>query len=654
MVEKVSYLYELAATYQKSVEYVKPDNLKKWRKAYLGTLNALNKSTGQESQRKSKQLRKLVFELIESKVDNSIPMPKMTPRHKDDINVVSATEHYLKFEMDRMLTEQNNDKSERATYIDGTSWYKVSWDSLDNNYERNGDLKIDVLLADQFVPEPECTDYRDMNFCFEKSNISAARLYDMYGRFITPYNAGTNTVEVITYYFKNENGVVGRFMYAANTNQVICWDDEWLVRKVRTCKKCGTVNALSEYCRNCGHEKFSYENAKEEQLEEDIVHVYNPYEAGKTDDENDTMATEVFVEAGTEIPFYKIRQLPFVPRPDVSSVDSIYGISSASIQLEMQDSTNKILTKVEDKILKSGAVITKPKKVKLTEKDESMKIVDVTTAEEAAMIQAKQLLADVSQDIAAAQLFYESARASSGITDSYQGKRDTTASSGKAKEISAMQSAGRLESTRCMKAAAFAGVYELMFKFLLAFSDETRRFVKVLPNGEQEELLWNKYMFLRKDKYGQLYYEDDFAFSTDPAATLANNRVQMWQETLQQFTMGTFGNPQDPRTLELYWNIMDSMQYPLAKFALASIKAGQQHLPPELEQALMQSPEVLATATALLQSQGEQRGGARPNSGPEGNGQTHAANVNKTNVKNAAETRRTSGTNMAQMSGGNV
>ena len=654
MVEKVSQLYTMASSYRQGIEYTKPDNLKKWRKAYLGKLNALNKYTGEESKRKSKQLRKMIWELIESKIDNSIPMPKMTPRHKDDLVVVDATEYYLKFEIDKMLSEQNNDKSERATYVDGTSWYKVGWDPTDSAHERSGDLVIEILLQDQFIPEPGCNNYKDMNFCFEKSNVSTAKLYDMYGRFIMPTNVDSNSVEVITYYFKNFNGIVGRFMYASATNQVITWDEEWLVRKVRKCKKCGTVNAISEYCTNCGHDKFKYDNADEEILDEDIVHVYNPYEVGETDDETDTMKTKVLVPAGDPIPFYKIRQLPFVPRINISSLDSIYGVSDVDIDLDMQDSVNKILTKVEDKILKSGAVVTKPKKVKLTDKDESMKILEVTTAEEAAMIQTKQMLADVSQDITAAQLFYESARASSGITDSYQGKKDSTASSGKAKEISALQSAGRLESSRTMKAAAFAGVYELMFKFLLAFSDETRRFVKTLPEGERTELMWSKYMFLRKDKQGNLYYEDDFAFSTDPAATLSNNRVQMWQETLQQFTMGTFGNPQDPRTLELYWNIMDSMQYPLAKYALASIKNKEQHLPPDLEQALIQSPDVLATVTALLQSQGEQRGGARPNSGPEGNGMTHAANVEKTNMRNAAETKRMSTANQTQLSGGNI
>lgn len=652
MVEKVAALYAIASSYQEGISYVSPENLRKWRKAYLGTLNALDRDTGKESKRKSISLRKMIYELIESTVDNSIPMPRLSPRRKEDLPLVDVTENYLKFEIDRMLTEQENDRSERATYIDGTSWYKICWDSLDNTYERSGDLRVECLLADQFIPEPGCTDYRIMNYGFERSEMSLSRIYDLYHRLIIPINTGNNTTEVISYYYRNENGVIGRFMYASQSRQVIAWDDDWQIRKLRKCTACGTVNPIGDVCRNCGNTHFHYENATTEILEEDLQLLRNPYAEGETDDPTNNAEVVTFLEAGTEVPFYQIRQLPFVPRPAVSSLETIYGISEVGILLEMQDSVNKILTKVEDKILKSGTVVTKPQKMKMNSEDETFKIMGVRTTEEAQMVQSKQVLADVSQDIAAAQLFYESARASSGVTQAYQGQTDSTATSGKAKEISALQSAGRLESLRVMKSAAFAGVYELMFKYLLAFSDETRRFVKVLPNGQKEEMLWNKYMFLRKDKWGNLYYADDFAFSTDPAATLSNNRVQMWQEALQQFTMGTFGNPQDPRVLELYWNIMDEMQYPLSKMALAGIQEASAHIPAELEQALLQNPQILQQAAALTQ-QSSGQGGARPNSGPEGNGQTHAANVDKTNQKNSAETERTSVQQQVQLSGGN-
>lgn len=654
MVTKVTALFAIAKSVQEGIEYVSPKNLTKWRKAYLGTLNALDKNTGDESKRKSKQLRKMIYELIESKVDNTIPMPRITPRRKDDIDLVDITENYLKFEMDRMLTEQENDRSERATYIDGTSWYKIGWDSLDNTYERSGDLRVEVLLADQVVPEPGCKDYRQMNYIFQEEEISLSRIFDLYGRLIIADKVGNNSAIVISYYYRNANGVIGRFMYSKSSMQVISWDEDWQIRKVRKCKACGMVNPIGDHCKNCGGNTFKYDNATEEVIEEDLLRLRNPYEEGESEEPTDNARTEKFLDAGTKIPFYQVRQLPFVPRPSISSLETLYGISEVSILLDMQDSVNKILTKVEDKIMKSGVVVTKPDKMKLNDTDDSFKIMGVRGVEEAQQVQTKQVQADVAQDMACAQLFYESARASSGITESFQGKIDTTATSGKAKEIAATRSAGRLESLRIMKAAAFAGVYELMLKYLLAFSDETRKFVKTLPNGNKEEMMWNKYMFLRKDKYDKLYYADDFAFSTDPAATLSNNRVQMWQETLQQFTMGALGAPNDPRTLELYWNIMNTMQYPLAKLVLAGISDNSKHLPPELEQAILQSPEILQMAAQLVQAQKSGSGGARPNSGPAGNGQTHAANVNKTNMKNSAETKRTSDTNMAQMTGGNV
>lgn len=654
MLAKVSSLYALCKGAQDMIEYVKPANLEKWRKAYLGTLNALDKNTGKESQRKSKQLRKMVYELVESKVDNTIPMPAMAPRTRDDLGLVDVTEGYLKFEIDRMLSEQENDRSERATYIDGTSWYKVSWDSLDCGHERSGDLRVEVLLADQVVPEPGCKDYRLMNYCFECSQMSLARIYDLYNRVITP-SGNAAMVDVVFYYYKNKNGVIGRFAYVPTTAQVISWDEDWQIRKLRTCSTCGTVVPAADYCPNCYSEKFSYKNAEKEILEEDLVVVHNPYEEGKTVDPTENVETEVFLKAGSEIPFYKIRQLPFVPRVSISSLETIYGVSEVFILLDMQDSVNKILTKVEEKILKSGSVVTRPEKMKFNDTDDTFKMMGVRTVDEAQMVQAKQILADVQQDIASAQLFYESARASSGVTESYQGKIDTTATSGKAKEISAMQSAGRLESLRVIKAASFAGVYELMLKYLLAFSDETRKFVKTLPNGQEEEEVWNKYMFLRKDKHGKLYYADDFAFSTDPAATLSNNRVQMWQETLQQFQMGTLGNPADPRTLELYWNVMNGMRYPLARQMLAGIKEASQHLPPDLEQALLQNPELLEMAKQLVQAQQSSgQGGARPNSGPEGNGATQAANVERTNSRNSGSAKRSSDVNQAMMTGGNV
>lgn len=640
LVNKFSMLYNLAKSAHDNSEQCNPTNLDKWRRAYYGTLNAL-KRDGTESNRKSRQLRKLVYEMIESKIDNGIPMPKMQPRYKTDIPLVSKTENYLKFEVDRIMTKYINDKSERSTYVDGTTWFKVWWDSLDNTHERSGNVKIEVCTADQIIPQPGIEDYKQLEYIFERKNISTTRIYDLYGRKITPITQDTNIVEVVSCYYLNEDRIVGLFMWCPTTLQVICNEKDWQIRKVRKCKNCGTINPIGEICKMCGHTQFKYENAEEEILAKQLDIIYNPYDVGETDDESkkDEYKSKVFLEAGATVPFYRLRQLPFVPRPAISAMNSIYGTSEVMTILDMQDAANKTLTKAFDKTMKSGAVVTKPEKMKIGDSDDTYKVYGVRTVEEAQMVQAKQITADTSQDILLASLVYESARSTSGVTDSFQGKRDTTATSGKAKQYAAMQSAGRIESLRVMKAAAYSGLYELVFKYLLAFSDEPRKFVRILPNGKEKEEIWNKYMFLAKDDYGQVYYRDDFHFDSDAASTLSQNRVQMWQETQDKFVQGALGNPQDPRTLEIFWNIMDSLQYPLAKIALAGIKDNATHLPPEVEQAIMRNPQAMQMLSQIMQEGTEQRGGARPNSGPVGNGATHAANVERTNERNRVENR---------------
>lgn len=422
--------------------------------------------------------------------------------------------------------------------------------------------------------------------------------------------------------------------------QVICNEEEWQVRKLRKCRKCSTIVPIADECPVCGSKSFKYETAQEEILEEDLYEIYNPYMEGETDDKSEDKARpRIFLTKGTKIPFYKVRQLPFIPRPAVSSIDSLYGVSEAFILLDMQDGINKMLTKVINKSLQSGAVVTKFEKNKLKDTDDAVKVVSVKTSEEAQMFQVKQVEADTTQETLTANLLYESAKNASGVTNSFQGKEDSTATSGKAKQIAAEQSAGRIESLRVMKAAAFAGVYELVLKYLLAFSDEPRQYVKVLPDGKTVQEEWSKYLFLDKDKYGLPYYRDDFQFSTDAASTLSTNRVAMWQETQDKFINGALGNPADSRTLELYWNIMNQQQYPLAELALAGIKDAAQHLPPDVEQLLMENPQLLQMALAQAQEAGmlgDNRGGARPNSGPKVNGATHAANVERTNERNRA------------------
>ena len=74
----------------------------------------------------------------------------------------------------------------------------------------------------------------------------------------------------------------------------------------------------------------------------------------------------------------------------------------------------------------------------------------------------------------------------------------------------------------------------------------------------------------------------------------------MWQETTNNFMSGTLGNPADPQTLLLYWNIMKGLNYPLAKLAIDSLSERSQQLPFELQQAIMSDPNILQTVQDVI------------------------------------------------------
>jgi hypothetical protein len=211
--------------------------------------------------------------------------------------------------------------------------------------------------------------------------------------------------------------------------------------------------------------------------------------------------------------------------------------------------------------------------------------------------------ANMQQDDIYATRMYQYGRANLGITESYQGKKDTTATSGKAKQLAAAQSAGRLESKQRMKVQAYGELYRKMFKFLLAYADETQYYVKQDSNGDLLQMTFNRYNFLKKDaKSGELYWDDNFIIEADNAS-LIGNKPEMWQTLTQQLMSGSLGNPADPAVLKLYWSIMKQLQFPFGAAVHQNLLERENDLPPELKQFIMQNPDIL---DKLAQMQAEQ------------------------------------------------
>ena len=273
-------------------------------------------------------------------------------------------------------------------------------------------------------------------------------------------------------------------------------------------------------------------------------------------------ADDVAVMVPTLVPFYKPDCLPLVLQVSVSVFGQLLGNSDVDVIEDQQNTTNRIEKKIIDRLLKAGTRVTLPadSKFRIDQKDfEKWYVPNQATKNQ---IGVYEFSGNLQYELTYLAQVYEEARQILGITDSFQGRRDATATSGKAKEYSAAQAAGRMESQRVMKQAAYAQMFEVWFKFLLAYADEPRPVTYKNFKGEPVYREFNRYDFLEQGEDGQWYWNDRFLFSCDTAAPLANNREAMWQETRMNLETGAFGDPTKTETLILFWGKMELLHYP--------------------------------------------------------------------------------------------
>jgi hypothetical protein len=640
--EVLLYLWHAKYTIAKE-EYnrsrANPEKLFTWRNSFEGTFFQLDK-LGKMTDKPMKPLRKISFEIVSDKKQSHIPAPKMTPRQHSDIVPVQATEQLIRWEVDRMLSEEFNEDAENHVLIDGTVWLKCGWNDLDGTHGRDGAPIWEVVPIDRGFPQPGVTNYKKMEYFFEEQDMTVSQVFDIYGRYVHSPN-NNDTMEVVNCYYLNEDRLVGVFTFVPWCMKVLRNDKEWLIRKKRICKKCGMPEPEEEVCDNCGSKVFERVSVKKWTLEQKLDLIQNPYRDGETESKSeDGNQVADSLPEGTEIPPYLIRQIPFVPYRRIKTSRGIYGISEVELALEPQDMANKMWNKIERKVSKSKAVVTKLKETNIDDDDDEIMYVEIEDAAEGAAIQTKQIVSDIQYDLVAADGLYNHIKSTSGVTDTDQGKNDPSARSGKAKQLQLQASAGRSSNPMALRNSCYSGMYELTFKFLLSFSDANRSFVKTLPDGSQKEEVWSKYMFLDQDEEdGKFFWRDDFAWSVDTATEITQDRASMWQLIDNDYVNGVMGNEIDPvRALRMYWHMKEMAGYPTAKFALAFLNEAAESLPDQIEQVLAKNPEAVQLALSYIadmqKGQGQAQGGARDGAGRPGNNATHAANVEKTNNKN--------------------
>ena len=546
-------------------------DMKTYENLYNGSreVNRNPNKGGGVSGKKSINVRNITYELIETQVDSSIPYPKVIPIHEEDEEQAKVIEMALQNVIREIKLEKINDVSERVVPVQGGDFMHVEWDNTKGYHCTLGGISISERHPKNVIPQPGVTEIKDMDYIFVEVaqtkefvkrkygvDVSDAQSTDMEGK----ETVNSDIVTVIICYYRNENGNIGMFTWCED--YVLVDYEDYQARRLERCVECGRVK-VGDVCE-CGSKKFKEVEEEYEEITESITlldgTIVNPIAGTREiEDENGNI---VVIEEKTKIPYYKPKDIPIILRRNVSKYGKLLGVSDVAVIEDQQDAVKKIGSKMQEKILKGGSIVTLPNGAKITTDDREMKIVRVKNPSEANLIDVKNIQGDVSQDRIMLETNYDWARSSLGITDSYQGKYDSSAQSGTAKQFSINQAAGRLESKRVMKNIAYADLYEMIFKHLLAYADQPIPLSNKNNKGTYNFTHFNRYDFLKRDAAGEYYWNDEFLFETDPTSTIMMNREALWQQIDLKYQAGAFGPIGEDRTLLTFWTFMEKNDYP--------------------------------------------------------------------------------------------
>ena len=576
-------------------------NMKMYEKYYEGTREVQpDANRGVNPSKLATNVRNIVYELIESQVDSSIPMPKVRAIHPEDDELAKKLEKFLENKVKTCGLTLVNDAEERTVPVIGGDYTLVEWDLNRGLHSEIGDLKISELHPKKVIPQTGVTNFDDMDYFFIQELMTKKTVKRVYNEDVSECSndypemtediegASTNDdlVTVNTAFYRNENGGVGIFVWCDYVKLLDL--DEYEARYLDRCAKCGAV-MVDGKCPECGSKKAKKTKEEYEDIKDAIevtlsgggTQGISPF-AQEEVPMIDEMGNPVLDGFGQpkmtikrtqkKIPYYRPNIYPVVLRKNISAQNKLLGGSDVAVVIDQQDTIKKLGTKINEKLLKGGSFVTLPEGVEIEKDGEELNILRIRQPADKALIDTITLQPNVQNDQNFLEINYSWAKSSLGITDSYQGKYDPSATSGAAKQYAINQAAGRLDSKRTLKNESYAKLYEVMFKFWLAFSDSPSEITSTDSDGAAVFDSLDRKEFLRLDAAGEFYWNDEFIFETDPTSTLMQNREAMWNQTDMKLQSGAFGPVGDLETARAYWTIMKANGYPNASSVLNLIE----------------------------------------------------------------------------------
>lgn len=607
--ENESKLQDMQEYYEKAVAAAAEahDDFIKHRAQYGGD-NSIDGSN-----EKASFVRNITYEIIESQVACDIPSARVdiTSYSAGNVRRAEAIERLCDCVRNRLDFERINDIMERDAPVTGVSVLLIEWDETIRRHGVVGDVVATVIDPMDFFPQPNRYRIEDMDYCFIRERTTKRDIVEKYGvsydtaddlEAPMDYSGGgdrtelqidDDTVEVVTCFYYDDTGRLSKYVFSGD----IELEDvpNYYARKRKICTHCGEREGVCQ----CEEPEYVLEDEEYEELTEDI-HVDFGSESGKvisalspkfkngkpvtkmvmrqvTDERGapifDDLGLPLMAEAEeyekepTRIPWYAPKSMPIVIRTNITRADRWYGQSDCDFIRPYQQEVNKIESRIHAKLIGSSVIPVLPADSEFRlDNSINARVLRLREGENKGMYGVIDTSVNIAADSAQAERVYDMCKRAMGITDSFQGQQDSSAQSGRAKQIQVNQSAGRLASKRTMKQVAFAEMDRIIFELYLAFADEPRDFSYIDAFGERQHDAFSRYSFVDYDeKLGKWYYYDDFLFSVEMSADKQAEEAALRTEIITLFSQGIFGGVTTEAVLRL-WQSLEKLRHPLGRF----------------------------------------------------------------------------------------
>ena len=196
-------------------------------------------------------VRNIIYELIESQVDASIPQPRVTAVHPEDRQLAKKIEAMLLAQLRQRNFKEMNDEQERTVPIQGGGFWHVEWDPEGGFHCQMGDLSVELRHPKQVIPQPGVYELEKMDYLFVLVSQSRRALEQRYGVRLPEEgesdvaartSADADTVEgLVTQniaYYRNASGGVGLFSWVGDVTLEDM--EDYQARRLWVCAGCGT------------------------------------------------------------------------------------------------------------------------------------------------------------------------------------------------------------------------------------------------------------------------------------------------------------------------------------------------------------------------------------------------------------------------------